>query len=182
MGYIQNKKRVVCSLAGTALAILLLGGCAGKELPFYKYEGDSLPAKEAANQTGAEKLQPRNISSPLADFDDILIPQGLEWDRENSMAVRTESFAGGTMKLTGRVEVDSLSGYFSGAMVEKGWKMVGSVQYRNVMLVFTKPNKTCTITIFEPDFSAKTEVYIYITDDISRRQGFQTPFGEETLR
>lgn len=184
MGSIQKKKRMVCGMVGLVLMAFILGGCAGKDFPFYKYEGETLPEKEASSQTqaGGEEAKPRSVSSPLADFDDILIPQELEWDREGSMAVRTESFAGGTMKLSGRVEVDSLSAYFSSSMVEKGWKLVGSVQYRNVMLVFTKPNKTCTITIFEAGYSSKTDVYIYITDDIARRQGFQSPFGEETLR
>lgn len=157
----------------TVLFLLgLAGGCATTGI-LNQQQGTS-DSQEAGAQPAA--LYKAN------DFDDILIPSELEWDRENSMAIRTESFAGGTLKYTGRVEINSLADYFITTMPRNGWKLVGSVKYKNILLAFTKPNKTCTVSMFKSEFSGRVNTYIYVTDDIAARQQFSTPFGSDTLR
>lgn len=116
------------------------------------------------------------------DFKDIIVPNELQWDRENSMSIKTESFAGGTLKYSGKAEVNSLVEFFTVTMSRNGWKLVGSAKYKNILLAFTKPYKTCTISIFESKYLPATDVHIYVTDDISAREGFRVPFGAETLK
>jgi hypothetical protein len=153
------------------LLLVVSGGCATK--------GTLTPESSAGQQVAEDQpAQPYKAN----DFDDILIPSELTWDRENSMSIRTESFAGGTLKYTGRVEINSLADYFISSMQRNGWKLVGSVKYKNVLLAFSKPNKTCTISMFESEFSGRVSTYIYVTDDISARQQFSSPFGADTLR
>jgi hypothetical protein len=110
-----------------------------------------------------------------------MVPCELSWDREGSMSIKTESYAGGVLKFVGRVEVNSLADFFVNAMEKNSWKLVGSAKYQNVLLAFTKPNKTAMVMIYESDLSSKTSVYIYLTDDISARQGYN-PYVEENIR
>lgn len=148
----------------TGLIMLMLTGCA-----------------TTTTDEGAGMLPTANVSTSAVGFQDIQIPAELEWDREHSMSIATESFAGGTMRFAGRVEVNSLADFFAGSMVRNQWKLAGTVKSRNVIMAFTKPNKTCTVTIFEAKFTGKTLVDIYITDDISARSGASS-FSMDPMR
>lgn len=152
-----------------ALMFLITSGCGKKNL--WPQQTD-----DQMDETEVE-----NMPYYANDFNDILVPNELRWDREGSMAMRTESFAGGVMRFVGRVEVNSLADFFVNTMAKNKWKMVGSAKYKNVLLAFTKPNKTAMITIFESDLSSKTTVQIYVTDDITARHGYN-PFSEDTIR
>lgn len=101
------------------------------------------------------------------DFKDLLIPAELTWNRDETMTIRTASFAGGILNFTGRVEVNSLSDFFIGSMAKNGWKLAGTIKSKNILLTFTKPHKTCMFKISETDFTMKTNVYVYITEDIA---------------
>jgi hypothetical protein len=52
-------------------------------------------------------------------------------------------------------------------MQKNGWKMTGEVRYENILLAFTKPNKNCMLTIYEGSYGTKSEVYVYITEDLT---------------
>lgn len=99
------------------------------------------------------------------DFREILIPDGLEVDRENSMFVKTSSLNGGILNYQGRLEVNSLTEFFENSMQKNNWTLAGAVKSDKSLLIFTKPNKTCMITISDSDFNLNTEVYIYITEE-----------------
>lgn len=115
------------------------------------------------------------------EFSDILIPSEFNWDREKSMIVRTDSFAGGVLQYTGRVDISSSADFFSNNMPKNGWKLAGATRYKNVLLAFTKPNKTCTIVLSEDKLLMRTDIAIYVTEDIAagRAGGSKSanPFG-----
>lgn len=104
------------------------------------------------------------------DFNDVLIPDGLTLDRNESMYIKSESFNGGILNYQGRLEVNSLTEFFENTMPEKGWTLSGSVKSANSLLIFTKPEKTCMISITESKLSMNTEVYIYVSENILRQQ------------
>ena len=99
------------------------------------------------------------------EFSDLLLPSELSWDREKSMLVRTDSFAGGVLQYSGRVDIASLSDFFTNNMPKNGWKLAGSAKYKNILLAFVKPNKTCTILLSEDKLLMKTNVSIYVAED-----------------
>lgn len=148
------------------IILLLTSGCA-KKYPW------------SHNQEGVDKSAQDNVPYYANDYNDIMVPSELSWDREGSMSIKTESFAGGVLKFVGRVEVNSLADFFVNTMAKNKWKLVGSAKYENILLAFAKPNMTAMVMIYESDLSHKTSVYIYVTDDISARQGYN-PFAGET--
>ena len=114
------------------------------------------------------------------DIQDVIAPAEMEWDREKSMAIKTESFHGGIWHYTGFVETASLKEYMIRAMEDTNWKLVGEAASGDIMLAFVKPHKTCMMTISEHDFR-KTGLTLYVTIDKTAAIGLN-PFGEPIQR
>ena len=156
-----NKKTLTTAIAllSVAVSLFLLSACAQL----------GLNGTDEGMESTESSYQPAPENQPYfpTEFKDLLIPNELTWDREKSMVIKTDSFAGGILHFSGRVEINSVADFFSTSMVKSNWRQTGSVKYKNIMLVFTKPHKTCTIVITESEFGTKTEVDIYITDDLT---------------
>ena len=144
---------------------LMLTGCA-----FWGTSEESEMSQSSANQPYYPK-----------DFREILIPDGLSMNRDNSMYVKTSSFGGGILNFEGRLEVNSLIEFFQNSMPKNGWQLSGSVKSKKSLLIFTKPEKVCMITIAENSFNFNTEVYVYISEKISQANMPFTGTVEESL-
>lgn len=143
----------------TCAGLFFLAGC----LPMDGDQGatDSGHAP-AANSTATANVVGSEPYSP-ADFRDLMIPGELEWQRDKSVSINTDSFTGGVLNFAGRVEVNSLTEFFINAMKKEGWTVIGSVKSENVLLAFVKEKASCLIKIDEGGTLGKTEVNIYIT-------------------
>lgn len=111
------------------------------------------------------------LSHFAGEYRDIELPIEMQFNQKKSMLVRTDSFTGGVLYYSGRVNRDSLRTFILSAMQKNKWKLVGEVSYENILLAFTKPNKTCTISL-EEGFGGSfgyTYAAIYVTEDISKR-------------
>jgi len=88
---------------------------------------------------------------------------------DKSIAMRTDSFQGGIHSYSGRVQVGSLKDYILTSMRNNKWKLVGEATYKNVMLAFTKPNRTCMVVLSEgiSGVYGKTQADFYVTVDIA---------------
>lgn len=158
---LHQNHTIASALRHTLLALVLfsLAGCAQLGL------GGSSSSSESASSTTAATNQPY---SP-AEFRDLIIPGELTWNRDKSMVIKTDSYAGGVLNFSGKVEVNSLAEFFAKSMERNGWKLAGSIKYKQVLLAFVKPAKTCTITIADGEFGLKTDVNVYVTEDITKR-------------
>lgn len=146
-----------------AIAVLLLTGCANTSLS----QQDTLP-------TGEGSLPP--VSGFADDIEDIVIPTDMEWNREKSMGIKTESFHGGLWQYSGKVEIISLKDFMVSSMQDNKWKLVGEASSKDVMLAFVKPNKTCMMVIRDTSFR-KTQLTLYVTIDKTAAASLN-PFGE----
>jgi len=142
------------------ISLIAFSGCAEMGLG-----GNSDPGLAPTPSTSSSSLNTPPYRAN--EFSDLLIPSELSWDREKSMLVRTESFAGGVLYYSGRVDIASLSDFFTNNMGKNGWKLAGSAKYKNILLAFVKPNKTCTILLSEDKLFMKTEVSVYLAEDTS---------------
>jgi hypothetical protein len=136
--------------------LLLAGGCSQMN-PWAPVDSS---ASAPAGQSGNEPYY-------ATDFRDLLIPGEMELARDNSMLIKTDAFYGGILNFTGRVEVSSLTNFFISSMVNNHWKMTGSIEGKTVLLSFVKPQQTCMINIVEGEYGLKTNIYVYITKDLS---------------
>jgi hypothetical protein len=111
--------------------------------------------------------------------DDIEIPPEMKMDTKKSMSITTESFRGGMLSFSGSIEITSLRDYIITTMKNNQWRHVGEASYDNVLLAFTKPNKTCMV-VLEEGFGGKlgkTYLELYITVDVAASSSLN-PFGE----
>ena len=119
------------------------------------------------------------LPNAVSNFDDIELPSEMKLNQKESMSIKTESFRGGVLKYSGKVEILSLRDFVISSMKNHQWKLVGEASYNNILLAFTKPNKTCMVT-FEEGFGGSlglTYLSLYITVDVAAGKRLN-PFGE----
>jgi hypothetical protein len=141
-----------------AIAVLPLTGCLDK----------------TASIDGETGLPP--VSFYAGDLRDIELPVELEWERDKSMTIKTESFNGGIWHYEGRVEPISLKDFVVNAMHNNKWKLVGESTSHDILLAFVKPTKTCMIVISGSKMG-KTKLALSVTIDSTAAAGLN-PFGE----
>ena len=144
-------------------AALFLAGCANGSM-----------SSQAVVQPGDNALPP--VSGFADDIQDIVLPTEMDWKRDESITIKTESFRGGVWHYAGKVEVVSLKDFMVSSMQDNKWKLVGEVASKNIMLAFVKPNKTCMMVIEEAAFG-KTKLTLYVTIDKTAAAALN-PFGE----
>jgi hypothetical protein len=89
------------------------------------------------------------LSTAISTYPDIELPSDMKWDGRGSMAINTDSFSGGILKYSGRVEINSLKDFIISSMKKHQWRHAGEASYSNMLLAFTKPNKTCMAVLSE---------------------------------
>ncbi len=153
-------------LVAVVFSLMMLTGCATNR-PF---------VSQQAVGPGEAGLPP--VSNLADDMGDIEIPAELEWDRDASMSIKTESFNGGILKYAGRVDILSLKDFLISSMQNNKWKLVGEATSENMVLAFTKPSKTCLMVLSDPYGKVgKTTVTLYVTVDKTAATALN-PFGE----
>ncbi len=147
--------------AVTGLFLLFLAGCASQNKPI-----------DAAGSVGP-------LPSPVANYDDIKVPPEMKLDTKKTLTINTESFHGGVLIFNGYVEVQSLKDYMTKSMKGDQWRHVGEASYDNVLLAFTKPNKTAIIVLHGGGLGkfGKTKMEMYVTVDAAAGKQLN-PFGE----
>jgi len=150
----HSKLHITASFFLLFTTMLFANGCT----PIWE-SGDSQPPMENLP-----------LSNFAGEYRDIELPIEMKYDTKKSMLVRTDSFTGGVLFFSGKVSRDSLKSFILSAMQKNKWKLVGEVSYENVLMAFTKPNKTCTIAL-EEGFGGSfgyTYAAIYIAEDVSK--------------
>lgn len=119
------------------------------------------------------------MSNSVGNFEDIMLPAEMKWNSKKSIAIKTESFRGGILEYMGQVEINSLKDFLVNSMANNQWKLVGEASSADVMIAFTKPNKTCMVTLTEGFGGSLGTTYLkmYITVDVEAAKNLN-PFGE----
>jgi len=157
-----------CKKIGYGCCILLLAG---------SLAGCGSKSGQPSDSMTDSDLAP--VATVVESYGDIELPIEMVLDGKASMAMRTDSFQGGIHVYKGRVQVNSLRDYVIASMRNNKWKLVGEASYNNVILAFTKPNKTCMVVLSESSAGSlgKTQANFYVTVDVAAASRLN-PFGE----
>lgn len=134
------------------------------------------------SSSSSSQMNPDDLgayTSKVADFDDLEVPVEMKFVKDESMVIRTDSFQGGILTYSGRVELNSLKAFMISSLENKQWKLVGEAQSKNTLLAFTKPSKTCMV-VLEEGLGGKygyTKATLYTSVDVAAA-GRLNPFGE----
>jgi hypothetical protein len=138
--------------------------------------------KQNGNQTGDGS--PQTIAESTAnlpipyDFNDIVVPQQMELDPDESVAFEVESSPIGALVFSGRVEPVSLFEFFRTNMPSNGWKLISYLKYQPYLMIYRKANRMCILHIKDGTFS--TNLHVWVTPRISQQTG-SSGMQEETL-
>jgi hypothetical protein len=94
-----------------------------------------------------EPAPPQEQASFFYDFNDIRVPEEMEIQPAESSITPTETGKFGIIKFKGWAEAISLFDFFFNNMPKDGWTLVTYQKYERFLLVFTKDNRVCMITI-----------------------------------
>lgn len=163
----MHKKMVVKKIAYICLAFVLVymvSGCTGKD---------------SSSSQSLEVADLGQVATTVESYGDIELPIEMKLLPKKSMAMRTDSFQGGIHVYKGRVDISSLKDYVIASMRNYKWKLVGEASTQDVMLAFTKPNKTCMIVLASDSMGplGKTSASYYVTVDVAAASRLN-PFGE----
>ncbi len=153
-------------LGVVAVLLFLLTGC----MP-----GSTNSSATPAAPGSFEELPP--VSSTVGNYEDIEIPSDMKYSTKKSMSIRTESFRGGIIHYSGRIEMYSLKDFITTSMKKNKWKLAGEVSSEDVILAFTKPNKTCMMKIENNGALSDTTLTMYVTVDVAAAASLNA-FGE----
>ena len=117
------------------------------------------------------------MASTVGNYEDIEVPADMKYSNKKSMSIRTDSFRGGIILYTGRVEMYSLKEFIIASMKKNKWKLAGEVSSQDVMLAFTKPSKTCMMNIESHGSMSDTTLTMYVTVDVTASKALNA-FGE----
>lgn len=93
-------------------------------------------------------------------FQDVLIPHGLKAEMDKSFIYENPSLKVGRLVFSGRVQAYSLVNFFAANMEKDGWKLVNKFGFKDVVLNFSKPDKTCTINVYDRPVKTIVEVWM----------------------
>jgi hypothetical protein len=125
------------------LLVILLGvtwtGCSTT----VKERQSGQPVTEATGETKTE-----TVVTGKFYLDDVRIPDELNYEPDESMVYETAKFKAGVLRFSKwRLDVQSISDFFTYQMVKDGWAFVNSYKGKEIQLTFAKPDKTCNIRI-----------------------------------
>jgi hypothetical protein len=81
----------------------------------------------------------------VREFDDVLIPREM---------------SAGLLRLSGRVEANSLMRYFQNNMTNEGWRLVTHFRSPHSLMLFQKGNRMAIIAIEDADFQTFADVWV----------------------
>jgi hypothetical protein len=113
------------------------------------------------------------LANTVGTYSDIELPSDMQRDSRYSVSMNNNSFSGGILKYSGRVEVNSLKEFIIASMKKHQWRLAGEASYGETLLAFVKPNKSCMAVISE-GFGGSygyTYVSLYVTFDKTSGKG-----------
>ena len=112
--------------------------------------------------TVKERQEGQPVTGPIRDtkadeawagkvyLDDVRVPSELNYQPNQSFVYETPNFKAGVMVFTKWwLDVSSLIDFFTYNMEKENWRIINSFRGKESFLNFTKPDKTCTVKIFE---------------------------------
>jgi hypothetical protein len=135
-------RRIMVSFSALGLVLLMIASCAMFE-------------KGPAKPESAPKRLP-----DVREFDDVLIPREMDIDKDGSAVYRREGMSAGLLRLSGRVEANSLMRYFQNNMTSEGWRLVTQFRSPHSLMLFQKSNRMAVIAIEDADFRTFADVWV----------------------
>ncbi len=106
------------------------------------------PGQPVTGPTPAGKTEWQEVGKYY--LDDIRIPGELNYDADESIVYEAAKFKAGVLRFSKwRLDTQSLIEFFMVSMARDQWTFVNAFKGKETLLSFSKPEKTCLISITE---------------------------------
>ncbi len=144
MSHLFNRRTIRTLGIVLVMGLFLLGGCST-----LSREKREEPAKDT-------------IGGRYYYFEDVRVPQELNYKPNRSFIYETPRFKAGVLFFTKwRLDPESLINFFTYSMEKDNWKLINTYKGKESILNFSKPDKSCMIKIREK-WWGNTEVEIRV--------------------
>lgn len=124
--------------------------------------GCSMLKRRDGSAGGAGNASAATAKDIYLDFDDVLIPEDMPRDNDQTFIFRIGALTAGVLVIKGRVPPERLISFFESNMSRDNWKAVSSFRSPRSLMIFDKEERWCVITITEDSFDHKTKVEIWL--------------------
>lgn len=135
-------RRMMPAISALGLMLLMIASCAMFE------KGPAKP-----------ETVPKRLPD-VREFDDVMIPREMDIDKDGSAIYRREGMSAGLLRLSGRIEANSLMRYFRTNMANEGWRLLTQFRSPQSLMLFQKDNRMAVIAVEDGDFKTFADVWV----------------------
>ncbi|MBT8342669.1 MAG: hypothetical protein HKP58_20665 [Desulfatitalea sp.] len=139
----------------TSLLLIALTGCTT-----LKSKQPTSPQPNTATKTSAPQTADQSKKPIYYDFGDIMLPQALKVNKNDSFIFHSLSMTAGLLVLSGNVEADSLFTFFENKMPVDGWQQVSSFKAAHSMMIFKKKSRWCVVNVEDGNFNTTVKIWV----------------------
>jgi len=137
----------VAKLIALAMIVMVLAACQSMD------KGDTKKAEV-----------PKRLPD-VREFEDVLVPRDLLIDRDASFVYSGAGQPMGLLRMSGRVDANSLTRFFKTNMPNDGWQMVSELRAPQSLLMYQKGKRTCVILIEDGTFQTFADIWVVPSND-----------------
>jgi hypothetical protein len=116
--------------------------------------------------TGAtKKVEEQKRLPDVHEFGDVLVPRDMLIDRDASFVFSGAGEPMGLLRMSGRVDSNSLIRLFKTSLPNDGWQMVSELRAPQSFLMYQKAKRMCVILIEDGTFQTFADIWVVPAND-----------------
>ncbi len=124
-----------------------------------------LTACQSMDPGDTKKVESQKRLPDVREFEDVLVPRDMLVDRDASFVYRGADQPMGLLRMSGRVDANSLMRFFKTSMPNDGWQLVSELRAPQTFLMFQKAKRMCVIMIADEAFQTFADVWVVPAND-----------------
>lgn len=124
-----------------------------------------LSACQSMEAGDTKKAEAQQRLPDVREFEDVLVPRDMLVDRDASFVYRGAGQPMGLLRLSGRVDANSLTRFFKVNLPNDGWQAVSELRGPQSFLMYQKAKRLCLILVEESTFQTFADVWVVPAND-----------------
>jgi len=124
-----------------------------------------LAACQSMDKGDTKKVEAQKRLPDVREFEDVLVPRDMVVDRDTSFVYRGTGQPMGLLRMSGRVDANSLTRFFKTNMPNDGWQVVSELRAPQSLLMYQKGKRMCVILIEDGSFQTFADVWVVPAND-----------------
>lgn len=124
-----------------------------------------LAACQSMDKGDTKKVEAQKRLPDVREFEDVLVPRDMLVDRDASFVYSGAGQPMGLLRMSGRVDANSLMRFFKTNMPNDGWQMVSELRAPQSLLMYQKAKRMCVILMEDGTFQTFADIWVVPSND-----------------